>query len=184
MHAGAPTAPDIAENVKMLAFRLSEMLKPGGIPLPNGVTVLGDGNMSIDPSTWAPMSRLYSSTPPVESFICDTVVANAGAVAFTTLFMANCGTYASSSYEKTVVIDGRALSDCTASSDCHKLNALAFFFYIFSSSPEEKTLAANVFRYAADQGDLHALYNFAVCLERGIGVDRNCKEAIKLYELI
>jgi len=44
--------------------------------------------------------------------------------------------------------------------------------------------AYGYFKRAAEMGNMNGIFGMARCFEQGIGVDRNCNEALRLYELV
>lgn len=48
--------------------------------------------------------------------------------------------------------------------------------------PVNQKEAAACFKEAADAGNANAMYNYAKCLEKGTGIDKNFKEAYKYYK--
>ena len=57
------------------------------------------------------------------------------------------------------------------------------YFYGQDNCPVNRELAVYWFRKAAEQGVPEAQYNYALCLEQGIGINRNIPEAMKYYRL-
>ena len=57
------------------------------------------------------------------------------------------------------------------------------YFYGTGTRKQNHTLAAHWFRMAANKGVTEAMFNYALCLEQGIGINRNIPEAMKYYRL-
>ena len=57
------------------------------------------------------------------------------------------------------------------------------YFYGQDNCPVNRDLAVYWFRKSAEQGVPEAQYNYALCLEQGIGINRNIPEAMKYYRL-
>jgi hypothetical protein len=110
-----------------------------------------------------------------------------GKIVPATFFLENLG-WNASFVNGTLIIDVRWLFNINyVLRDDRALNLLAFLYTIsgiLESNDEEKLAAVNVLQYAAAQGNPYAKLNLGRCWELGVGLRRDCQEAVQFYRQV
>ncbi|MDR1597709.1 MAG: sel1 repeat family protein, partial [Holosporales bacterium] len=191
MHASAPVAQSTERDVKKLLSNLLMLFGeeshpfvdipecvPRHVPLHKGITIQ-NGRIFVYLRDFVSVYRQYCSDKPANT--------KDGKIVPATFFLENLG-WNASFVNGTIIIDVRWLSNIDyVLRDDRALNLLAFLFTIsgiLESNDEEKVAAVNVLQHAAAQGNPYAKLNLGRCFALGVGLRRDCQEAVQFYKQV